>query len=105
MKMHIGFGPKPSKRAVMLSNMGINLAEGLDFQPHLIVPTAEGGIGLAYRRGCMYGDIEFFNDGEVVALTSNGSGLPYSWMVEPTRDGIAGALNILREFIIMRDEA
>jgi hypothetical protein len=41
--------------------------------PHHICPSAQGGAAFCWFRSPKYADIEFLNDGEIMAVTSTGT--------------------------------
>lgn len=51
-------------------------------QVEMVVPSVEGGVGIVFsRRGERYSDIECFNSGEILAVTSTRGALPEVWSV------------------------
>ena len=44
-------------------------------------PSAEDGVCMSFRNGCLYADIECFNSGEVLAAISDGKGQQHVWEV------------------------
>jgi hypothetical protein len=64
--------------------------------PVRISPSVEGGVGIIFSGpGEKYADIECFNDGEILAITSEGSMEPSVWTV----GGEAGSLRVTIEKI------
>jgi hypothetical protein len=43
-------------------------------QPHRVAASVEGGIVISFRNNNRYGDIECDNEGDIIALTSDGEG-------------------------------
>lgn len=41
-----------------------------------IAPSADEGVAISYRKENRFGMIEFFNTGEIVAVTSEGTSRP-----------------------------
>jgi hypothetical protein len=62
-----------------------------------VAPSVEGGVAIAWRRGRRNANVEFFNTGETLAATSDGSGNPRVW--EITDEELAHALKEIREYI------
>lgn len=60
-----------------------------------VCPSAEGGIGLIFGVGKKYSDIETFNDGEILACTSEGNGNPEVWYV----DNLQSTLERIKAFL------
>jgi hypothetical protein len=89
----------PSAVTALWAKSATGLADGIGLTPIAIVPSPENGIGIAFRRGQRYGDIEIFNSGEILAVISDGSGKPNVWEVEPTISGMADALRTIRDYL------
>ena len=69
----------------------------LGLAPDSILPSVEGGVGIAFRRSGNYADVECFNTGEILAIQSDGSGQPSAWEVGP--GGITETLAIIRAYL------
>ncbi|MCX7427994.1 MAG: hypothetical protein NTW96_20490 [Planctomycetia bacterium] len=74
------------------------LAEA-DFEPASVDPSAEGGVCLSFRRGNRYGDIECFNSGEILAVTSSGGDDTRAWEIRGFGQHLETALNEIRAFV------
>lgn len=59
------------------------LLQRLSFPPTNIVPSSEGGVSIYFLRGDRYADIEFLNNGEMLAVTYVGTSEPDVWPFEP----------------------
>lgn len=44
-------------------------------------PSVEGGVAVVFNGSDKYADLECFNDGEILAITSEGSAEPSVWSV------------------------
>lgn len=66
--------------------------------PTDVVPSAEGGAGIFFRKGEKYADFECFNNGEIWAITSADGASPMVWQVENTDDSLKKALKNIVEF-------
>lgn len=64
-----------------------------------VAASAEGGVGICFKRRAKYSDIECFNTGEIWALTSTRPGRPRSWRVPRTETGIRAALDEIGAFL------
>ena len=64
-----------------------------------IVASVEGGIGIAFRQGGRYADIESLNSGDILAITSNGAGGMAAWEVQRSTQAISQALKTISDYI------
>ena len=67
--------------------------------PTQVSPSVENGIGISFSRHGKYADIECFNNGDILAVTSNGSGDPNVWHVGPNDEDIRHAIEYIRRFL------
>lgn len=68
----------PSEECRNKAKAAVTVAQLLDIYPKHVCPSAQGGIGLCWFGPERYADIEYLNDGEVLAVTS----------LQKNRDGI-----------------
>lgn len=71
----------------------------LNSEPSRLAASAEGGITISFFQGKKYGDIEFFNNGEILALTSTGTGIPDVWDVPNDDQALTTVLERIRDFV------
>lgn len=89
----------PNAEAIGWAKKITRLADAVGIRPTAIVASAESGIGIAFKRDGRYADIEAFNAGDILALTSDGTGTPHVWTVERSDSGIAQALKAIRDYL------
>jgi len=89
----------PNDDAIANTRRVLDILQRLGFRPDRIAPSAEGGIMLSFYVGKRYGDIELFNTGESLAVTSDGGGSPHVWEVAEDEDAITDALETIRDHI------
>jgi len=91
--------PAPDGLARFLAQEAMHIARELGIAPVRIAPSVEGGVALCFQRNALYGQLEIFNDGEIYALFSDGSGSAEAWPVgsEPTE--LSAALERLRALL------
>lgn len=89
----------PNKTAFAGVRRVLELLRHLNFRPNRIAPSAEGGIMLSFFHGKRYGDIELFNTGEILAVTSDGSGAPTIWETTDNETEITNALEVIRDHV------
>jgi hypothetical protein len=89
----------PSARVAAWAKRAVRIADWLNISPAAVIPSAENGLGLAFRRGRRYADIEFLNSGDVLAVTSDGNGTPTAWEVDRSEQGIVDALKAIRDYL------
>lgn len=77
----LGLGPEwpeesftaPSDRASKSADCALRLLAGIGLQPAYLSPSLEGGVRIAFSQQERYADLQFLNDGEVIA-TCSGTG-------------------------------
>jgi hypothetical protein len=89
----------PNSVALGWAHQCLNILQTINFAPTKITPSVENGVGISFISGKKYADIECFNTGEVLAVTSDGQGNPIVWEVQPTNQGIKSALGKIRVFL------
>jgi hypothetical protein len=70
------------------------------FFPTGILPSAEGGIGIFFRNGNRYADIEFFNTGEIFGVTLDGSGKVQSFKLDRSFEAMIIAVRGIHDFVV-----
>ncbi len=71
----------PNQSAIHRAEQVLTAVNSTPYRPDRIAPSIEGGVVFSFRRGDRYGDIECDNDGEMVALVSDGRGYIDAWQV------------------------
>lgn len=89
----------PNSASIELTRHIIGQLAANDFEPSRIDPSAEGGICLSFQRGRRYADVECFNSGELLAVTSLGGDETEVWDVGDIDQGLSGSLDKLRAFL------
>ena len=82
----------PNDTAITNTRRALDIFQRMNFRPDRIAPSAEGGVMLSFYVGKRYGDIEIFNTGEILAVTSDGTGQPGIWPVQDDETAITVAL-------------
>lgn len=78
----------------VLMNMG-----EVELRPTRVDASAEGGICISFVQGSRYADVECFNSGEVLAVTSSGDGQPTVWEVPATEFDIQSAVAAIQTYL------
>jgi hypothetical protein len=89
---------KPQDRAIVLAFAVLSRLEDDMQRPSKVVASAEGGIAICFTKDDDYADIECFNDGAILGVTSNRRDRPDVWEIEPSASGIARASIRIRSF-------
>ena len=89
----------PTRESISNSREILHALSDADFEPTSVDPSAEGGVCLSFHRGDHYGDIECFNSGEVLAVTSTGADDTNVWEIEELGAQLCHELNKIRTFI------
>ena len=67
-------------------------------QPDRVAASAEGGVAITFRRDRKFASIESLNSGEIVVLTSDGTGNPRAREIEASDDALRQTAQNLREY-------
>lgn len=67
-------------------------------EPARLTASAEGGVAITFRRGRRFASIESLNSGELVLLTSDGTGNPRAREMEASDDALNRTAQDLREY-------
>jgi hypothetical protein len=70
----------------------LEVADDLGIKPTYVSASAEGGVGICFKRNGLYADIECFNTGEIWALFSDRVNPASTWLVDNTVPKISQAL-------------
>lgn len=92
--------PPPNREAI---NGALEILHRLEedmLRPSHVVASAGGGVAICFVRGAVYADIECFNDGAILGVTSDRHHRPIVWEVEPSNGGIARASSRIRRFLV-----
>lgn len=91
--------PAPNRAAAASARHILEAAREMILLPDEIVPSVEGGITICFNTSGLRADIESFNDGTVLALTSDPPREPYVWPVRTDSKNIQEALEEIRSFV------
>jgi hypothetical protein len=89
----------PSVTAVNMAKEFLALLHESDLEPTRLKPSVACGIGLTIRKGQRKGYVEFYNDGTVCALFSDGHSEPITRQVTVTRDDYLALIGEIREYL------
>lgn len=89
----------PAAEALVNARSVLSTLAELDFQPTSVDASAEGGVCLSFRVGDRYGDVECFNSGEVLAVTSAGGDETQVWTVADLDRDLRASLTKIRTFL------
>jgi hypothetical protein len=65
-----------------------------------LAPSVEGGVGIIFSGpGSKYADIECFNDGEILAITSEDGAEPSVWPVHAEAESLRLAIDRISSFL------
>lgn len=89
----------PNDTALNWARETLKILSKIGFAPTRITPSVENGVGISFICGNKYADIECFNDGDIVAVISDGKGNPEVWEVEANNLEITSAIEKIRVFL------
>jgi hypothetical protein len=70
----------------------LEVASDLGIEPTYVAVSAEGGVGICFKKSRLYGDIECFNTGEMWAIFSDRVSPAQTWQLDNTVAKISQAL-------------
>ena len=93
----------PGIRTSRLADCALRQLAEIGLRPDHMLPCVEGGVRFAFRRQDRYADIEFLNNGEVVATCSHVTGTageaPRYWLVSPGGAGFESTFSTIQAFL------
>lgn len=94
------YGAEPPNAAAVSALRRILLqVSRVGLEPAKIAPSAEGGAAVCFVREDKYADVECFNNGDVLAVTSGGGRDPEVWEVGAESDSVERTLKKIRDYI------
>lgn len=91
----------PNELACYWTRQIVSICYETGFSPSAVTPSAENGIGVSFVNPGknLYADIECFNDGTILAVTSNRHDVPDVWSVSTNQQELKRCLSRIREFV------
>lgn len=91
--------PAPSPRAIQTAQSFVDTLLKQKYQPKRLAPSAVGGVAVTQRNLDKKVYVEFFNDGTIFALFSDGSSEPMSKEVIPGYQSFKALVKEMREYL------
>jgi hypothetical protein len=82
----------PNQSAIRRAEQVLTAVNSTPYRPDRIAPSIEGGVVLSFRHGDRYGDIECDNEGDMVAVVSDGQGHVDAWQVANDSQSVEDAV-------------
>ncbi len=89
----------PSSLAVEGAKEFLTLLRGSELEPARVRPSVANGIGLTVRKGRRKVYVEFYNDGTVYALFSDGESEPETRQIQARQDDYLALIGQTREYL------
>ncbi len=89
----------PNERATGLAFRVLLQADEMALRWCAVLPSAEDGVTISFRRGKKSAAIEIYNSGEAAAVVSSGEGRVEAWEVTPDEAGIGECLGRVAGFL------
>lgn len=86
----------PNEMARVLAARVLALLEVAVLPPTRLLPSAEGGIALAFARGNGRAEIEIYNTGEIAAVAYSGDDEPTAWDLDESDAAIKSTIERIR---------
>lgn len=88
----------PNAVAMNIAKRVLGQLDNVGFQPTRIDPSEDEGVCIAFRNGDNYADVECFNNGDILAVTSNAKARSRRvWDV--SKQGLGQSIAQIRKFI------
>lgn len=95
-----GYGTlAPSEAAIVTAKAFLSKVLGSGSEPSRLAPSVTGGVGITHKKLRRRVYVEFFNDGDVCALFSDGETAPRSRRVKPGYGGFKELSQGIREYL------
>ena len=89
----------PSSLAVERAKEFLALLRGAELEPARVRPSVVSGIGLTIRKGRRKVYVEFYNEGTVYALFSDGESEPETRQIQARQDNYFALMGQTREYL------
>ncbi len=91
--------PAPSEKAIRTAQSFVDMLLREKYEPKRLSPSAVGGVAVTQRSREKKVYVEFFNDGTVFALFSDGNSEPISKEVIPGYQSFKALVKEMREYL------
>jgi hypothetical protein len=92
--------PAPSAPALESAGRALRLLRVANAKPSVVLPSADGGVGICFVEEQRYAHMEFTNDGEAWVLMYGLTGPPESWQLHSgDADSISEAWNRISAYL------
>jgi hypothetical protein len=90
---------RPEKVAILSAKLFLSQLTDSDRVPDRVKPSVIGGIGVTFRANQRKCYVEFYNNGTVYALFSDGHGEPDTCQVRPTAQDYKLLINAIQDYL------
>lgn len=91
--------PAPDRVAVNGARKFLEVAQRINFAPDRVKPSVVGGIGITFRKVSRKCYVEFYNNGTVYALFSDGESEPLAHQIRPLLSEYEAVLKDARDYL------
>lgn len=91
--------PAPSGAAIKTAKLFLAQLQSKDLRPDRIKPAAVGGIGVTFRKDRRKSYVEFYNNGTVYVLFSEGTPEPETRQIRPTIRDYLSAIEEIQGYL------
>lgn len=91
--------PAPSEKAIALARSFVDMLIKEKYEPKRLAPSAVGGVAVSQRSNDRKVYVEFFNDGTIYALFSDGSSEPVSEEIRPGYQAFKALVKRMRDYL------
>ena len=91
--------PAPSAKAILTAQGFVETLLSQKYEPKRVAPSAVGGVGITQRNRNKKVYVEFFNDGKVFALFSDGNSEPVSKEIIPGHQAFKALIKEMQEYL------
>jgi hypothetical protein len=91
--------PAPSAKAILMAQGFVETLLKEKYEPKRVAPSAVGGVAVTQRKHNRKIYVEFFNDGKIFALFSDGSSEPLSKEILPSHQSFKALMKEMQEYL------
>jgi hypothetical protein len=95
-----GYGSaRPNGTAIEAAREVLERLDEFGLKPVNVAASAEGGIGISFRRGARHALIECYNAGDRAGVCWEPSGPPQAWDIGRTDDELMDAIERIHDYL------
>jgi hypothetical protein len=97
--------PTPTRAAIDAARQYLQVVHREGLEPKRVEPSVMGGVGITHRQGSRKVYVEFYNNGTVHSLLSDGSGKMQTMPVRPSAEDVRRFVAKAKDYLNARDSS